>query len=219
MGIRDDLAKARDDVKNILPWEKAIELMCARNQVSASEIARWLVLKEVQKYINTYILNPSIPIAGKVSSEVTVNFLQKIISPSWLDAIQKFQIINQQFNQRDVKMEAIDLIELNAFLESNGAAPITLEISVVSKNANPLDEVTETLPQKRIRIIVESLSGDEGYSDKLSLPTSAKSKLKTELLKKHPKIFTESTFNKAWADASASEIIGIADKKKFTPRK
>ena len=189
--------------------------MCAQNQTSKAEVARWLILKQAYPYMNSYSLNPTIPLAEKVDADATASFFQRIISPSWLDFVANLQNSGRRIN----KIESVDIYELNAFLASNKVEPIVLETPASNKDARQQNDISETLPQKRVRMIVEALSGDEGYSDILALPTDAKGKLKDELLKNHPQIFTESTFIKAWSDASASGMIGIAEKKKFTPRK
>jgi len=67
-------------------------------------------------------------------------------------------------------------------------------------------------------MILEALSGDNGYANIKELPTGAKRKLKDELLKDHPKIFTDSTFDKSWTETSAQGLIGLADKEKFKPK-
>jgi len=67
-------------------------------------------------------------------------------------------------------------------------------------------------------MILEALSGDNGYANIKELPTGAKRKLKDELLKDHPKIFTDSTFDKSWTETSAQGLIGLAEKEKFTPK-
>jgi hypothetical protein len=211
MGIKDDLAKAREAVNDIITWDDVIKLLCEKHQVSKIEIARWLTLKQVHLYIDSYLLNPTIPMVEKSSGDLAANYLAKITNPSWMDSFAHIQ----NAGQRVTKREAVNLNKLNSFLESQGIGILGSESETTIKE-NPDNE---TQPQKRIRMIVEALTGDEGYADKLALPTSAKGKLKAELLKKHPQIFTNSTFDKAWSDASASGIIGIAEKEKYMPRK
>lgn len=211
MGIKDDLATAREAVKDIITWGDAIKLMCEKYQISKTDAARWLTIKQVHLYIKSYLLNPTIPTLTKGSTDITENYLLKITNPSWIDSFAHIQNAGMPVT----KLEAVNLNELNAFLESQGIGIIGSKSEMAVKE-NPDNE---TQPQKRIRIIVETLTGNEGYADKLALPTRAKGKLKTELLKKHPQTFTDSTFDKAWSDASANGIIGIAEKEKYMPRK
>jgi len=213
VGIRDDLIAAQEAVKDIITWERALELLCASQRVTKLEAARWLILKKADRLLKSYLLIPSIPIVEEHAEAKATAFLQNIVSPSVLAFFSKFQ-----FADRETTFVAVNINQFDGFLHSEGIPSILQAqresdiIPVASSEEN------EPLPQKRLRIIIESLSGDNGYANIHALPTEAKRKLKTELVADHPKIFTDSTFDKAWTEASGQGLIGLADKKKFTPK-
>jgi hypothetical protein len=77
VGIRDDLIAAQEAVKDIITWERALELLCASQRVTKLEAARWLILKKADRLLKSYLLIPSIPIVeehaeAKATAFVTV---------------------------------------------------------------------------------------------------------------------------------------------------
>jgi len=213
VGIKDDLIAAQEAVKDIITWERALELICASQRVTKIEAARWLILKQADRTLKSYFLTPSIPLAEEHAENNTTAYLQDIVSPSMQAFIDKFRLAGRQ-----TKHVALNINDLDAFLQHEGIPSILQEERESDTNPIASNQENESLPQKRQRMILEALSGDNGYANIKELPTGAKRKLKDELLKDHPKIFTDSTFDKSWTETSAQGLIGLADKEKFKPK-
>ena len=213
MGIRDDLVKAEDAVKDIITWGQALELVCESQQVTKTEAARWLLLKRADQLLTSYFLQPTIPLAVECACDDAAAYLQDIVNPSLFSFIAKYKLADGP-----AKFVAVNINNLDAFLQHEGMPSILQEDREFDTNLVASRDNDETLPETRLRVIIESLSGDDGYADIHALPIEAKGKLKTELLKSHPKIFTVSTFNKAWSEASGQGLIALSDKDKFTPK-
>ena len=175
-------------------------------------------IKIVDIQRNIFGLRGKVSIFRNKIFEAAFSINRAQLRPIYRECSLKYFIAKYRNLAPQAKYVALNINDLDAFLQHEGIPSILQEERESDTNPIASNQENESLPQKRQRMILEALSGDNGYANIKELPTGAKRKLKDELLKDHPKIFTDSTFDKSWTETSAQGLIGLAEKEKFTPK-
>ena len=111
-------------------------------------------------------------------------------------------------------MLRISRFERDRFAQEHGIGQPTMSNPqpappvVAAKDTEPVptpetEQKADSLIQQRVEIIAAELS--RGHADLMALPRGSKAELRSQLCSEMPRLFTESTFDKAWTDGTSGE--------------
>lgn len=221
MSIQEDLKQAKSEADALVTVKDAVAQFANVARITNAQAAHWLVLKGVHQQVPAYLLYPlgyaktKLPLTqDRKGYQAVYDSLFEVVNPSML-SLAPVLMGMLQARKPDPEVTWVRS-EIQAFIVQNGGANTEAKMDegdVPTRGAVSTANGDSGIRQVRKDKLLAALRS--AYDDIMHIPVGGKATTKSMLCDSDPQTFTDSTFDAAWKELSASDAIAIVGKESF----